>query len=109
MQGFAEEKADEDSTIIRANYMDTTREKIRSFLSKYIGNHQLDDSTEIFRSGYVNSLFAMQLVMFIEKEFSFRLEGNDLGLDNFKSIAAIANLIAAKTGVGLKTQGAGGD
>jgi methoxymalonate biosynthesis acyl carrier protein len=78
--------------------MEHIRDKIRNFLSKYIGNRQLDDNTEIFRSGYVNSLFAMQLVMFIEKEFDLRFEGNDLGLENFKSIAAIDNLIAAKTG-----------
>lgn len=78
--------------------METTRDKIRSFIAKYIGHRQLDDNTEIFRSGYVNSLFAMQLVMFIEKEFALRFEGKDLGLENFKSIAAMSNLIAAKTG-----------
>lgn len=70
--------------------------KIRKFLAKYIKNRELKDNEDIFGSGFVNSLFAVQLVLFIENEFSLTLEGKDLKLDNFRSISALVNLIDKK-------------
>ena len=46
----------------------------------------------------MNSLLAMQLVAFVEKEFAIRVEDEDLDLDNFRSIEAISNLVAKKSG-----------
>ncbi|MCG7407062.1 phosphopantetheine-binding protein [Paenibacillus sp. ACRRX] len=76
--------------------MEEIRNQTRAFLSKYIKNQQLKDNDDIFAIGDVNSLFAMQLVMFIEKEFGIEIDNNDLDLNNFKSIQAIATLIASK-------------
>jgi phosphopantetheine binding protein len=45
-----------------------------------------------------NSLLAMQLVAFVEKEFGLAVEDEDLDLDNFRSIRAIADFVARKTG-----------
>ena len=72
--------------------------KIRQFLSRYFRNHDLRDDEDMFASGFVNSLFAMQLVQFVEKEFSLTVEAEDLDLDNFRSIRAISNLVARKRG-----------
>jgi methoxymalonate biosynthesis acyl carrier protein len=70
--------------------------KIREFLSKFIRKNELDDDTDIFAAGFVNSLFAMQLVLFVESQFGIRVERQDLKLDNFRSINALANLVERK-------------
>ncbi|WP_028545529.1 acyl carrier protein [Paenibacillus taiwanensis] len=76
--------------------MEEIRNQTRAFLSNYIKSQPLKDNDDIFAIGDVNSLFAMQLVMFIEKEFGIEIDNDDLDLNNFRSIQAIATLIASK-------------
>jgi len=73
-----------------------SRSMIRAFLTRYIRNHALKDDTDIFGGGLVNSLFAMQLIAFLEKEFAITIENRDLKLDNFRSINAMASFIETK-------------
>ena len=77
--------------------MDSVNEKIREFLSRYIPTHGLADGDDIFATGIVNSMLAMQLVMFVEKEFNVTIEPDDLELEYFESINAIADLVRRKT------------
>jgi acyl carrier protein len=72
------------------------RTKTRTFLAKFFQNLDLQDDQDIFAMGFVNSLFAMQLVLFVESEFGISVEDEDLDIDNFKSINAIANLVERK-------------
>lgn len=73
--------------------------RIKMFLSQFFGNHELRDDDDIFAAGFVNSMFAMQLVLFIEKEFQITIENEDLDLDNFRTIDAIACLLERKFSV----------
>lgn len=77
--------------------MDEIKSKIRTFLAGFITNVTLQDTQDIFALGFVNSLFAMQLVLFVEKEFGITVENEDLNIDNFRSISAITQLIGQKT------------
>jgi methoxymalonate biosynthesis acyl carrier protein len=76
--------------------MKEAKAKIKQFLSQFFGNHELQDDEDIFAVGFVNSMFAMQLVLFVEKEFKVTIENEDLDLDNFRTINAIANLLERK-------------
>lgn len=76
--------------------MDERKASIRTFLSKYFRNHQLADDEDIFSLGFVNSLLAMQLVSFIEKDFGVTVEDDDLDLDNFRSVDRIDALVERK-------------
>ena len=78
--------------------MDETHEKIKEFLSRFFKNHDLQPNEDIFALGFVNSLLAMQLVAFVEKEFGVTVGDEDLDLDNFRTIDAIANLVARQRG-----------
>jgi len=78
--------------------MDETQTKIKQFLSRFFKSHDLQPSEDIFALGFVNSLLAMQLVAFVEKEFGISVQDDDLDLDNFRSIDAISQLIARKSG-----------
>jgi methoxymalonate biosynthesis acyl carrier protein len=74
------------------------KEKIKIFIRRFVKNKEVADDEDIFSTGFVNSLFAMQLVLFLEKEFGIVIDNNDLDTDNFKSINAIMNLIIMKSG-----------
>lgn len=78
-------------------------QKIKTFLSRFFKSHDLGPEEDIFALGFVNSLLAMQLVAFVEKEFGVRIEDADLDLDNFRSIRAIAGLVERKTGAPAAT------
>ncbi len=70
--------------------------RIRKFLSQHIRVDGLADDENFFMSGVVNSLFAMQLVTFVEKEFGVAVENEDLDLKNFNSVDAIAAFVSRK-------------
>jgi methoxymalonate biosynthesis acyl carrier protein len=74
------------------------RETIRAFVSRFFRGHELGDDEDMFSTGYVNSMFAMQLVAFVEQSFGFQVEGEDLDLDNFRSVDALAGFVARKQG-----------
>jgi acyl carrier protein len=78
--------------------MDLTESRIKEFLSRFFKSHDLQPEEDIFALGFVNSLLAMQLVAFVEKDFGIKVEDEDLDLDNFRSIAAISRLVAKKRG-----------
>lgn len=76
--------------------MQDNKVKIKQFLAQFFGDRNLQDDDDIFALGFVNSMFAMQLVLFIEKEFQVTIENEDLDFENFKSINAIVNLLERK-------------
>ncbi len=71
--------------------------KIKQFLKRFFRNHEPKDDDDIFALGFVNSLVALQLVTFVEKEFGISIEDDDLDLDNFRTINCIEALIEKKT------------
>jgi acyl carrier protein len=48
---------------------------------------------DIFALGFVNSLFAMELVLFLEGTFDFTIPNEALRLDRFRSVQAMTNLV----------------
>jgi methoxymalonate biosynthesis acyl carrier protein len=71
-------------------------ETVRAFLNRHIRNHDLQDDEEIFTSALFNSLFAMQLVLFLEKEYQITVENEDLDLKNFNTLNAISDFVTRK-------------
>lgn len=77
--------------------MSDTKTRISAFLSRFFQNTELKDDQDIFSLGFVNSLFAMQLVLFLEKEFTFAIGDSDLDMDNFRTVGAMVKLVQRKT------------
>lgn len=78
------------------------RAETRAFLNKFFQGIELKDDEDFFALGFINSLFAMQLVLFVEKETGVALENEELALDNFKSIDALVSLIERKLATNVK-------
>jgi methoxymalonate biosynthesis acyl carrier protein len=72
------------------------RHQVRAFLARYLKNVEVDDDEDLFGSGLVNSLFAMQLVLFVESTYGMQVENEDLDIKNFRSVDAITALILNK-------------
>lgn len=77
--------------------METIKKQLREFLAGYIKNHDFADEEDIFASGYANSLFVMQLIAMVERDFAITVDDEDLEFDNFRSIEAIARFVTSKT------------
>jgi acyl carrier protein len=74
------------------------KETVRGFILNSISIPNLDDDDNLFESGIVNSLFAVQLMTFIEKTFGLEVGMEDLDIENFKSLNAAAAFVLQKSG-----------
>lgn len=70
----------------------TTQERILEFFkSKKLEG--IENDTDLFKGGYVNSLFALEIVMFLEKEFKIKIKNKDITEKNFKTVDNIAQTV----------------
>lgn len=69
---------------------------VRAYISERLDGIHIDDDEDLFAGGYVNSLFAVQLVMWIERNFDVPMEGPDLDFTNIESVTAIASFVERK-------------
>ncbi len=77
--------------------MTAARLRIKDYLSRHFPGYELKDDDDIFSLGFVTSMFALQLVNFLEREFNIALENEDLEIDNFRSVNVLTNLVQRKT------------
>ncbi|MGI6561450.1 MAG: acyl carrier protein [Clostridia bacterium] len=73
--------------------MDEIKKKVREFLNKNKSMEGIKDQDDLFQQGYVDSLFALQLIMFLEKEFKIRIKNKEIKEDNFRSVEKIAETV----------------
>lgn len=76
-------------------------EKVREFIKRHLVVFDADEiefsnNDNIFEKGFVNSLFAMQLLEFIESEFNIQVDSDELLIDNFSTVNNIVRLIMKK-------------
>jgi methoxymalonate biosynthesis acyl carrier protein len=74
----------------------TERDPIEKTLREFLlakTKRDWDVEVDLFTSGAVSSLFAMELVVFIETTFDVAIEGPDLSLDNFRTVRAMSSLV----------------
>ena len=66
---------------------------VRRFLLRSINIPDVGEDDDLFESGIVNSLFAVQLTTFIEKTFRIEITADDLDIQNFKSLNAATDFV----------------
>ncbi|GAA1007792.1 acyl carrier protein [Acrocarpospora pleiomorpha] len=76
---------------------DNTKDQILDFVRARYPQADIDESQDIFALGFVNSLFAMELVMFIEKTFGITIPNDELKIDNFRTANTMAELVGRLT------------
>jgi methoxymalonate biosynthesis acyl carrier protein len=71
---------------------DAIQEALLSFLAGRVKTDVTPDQ-DLFRSGLVSSMFAMQLVVHLEESYDIAIIGPELKLDNFRTVAAMTSLV----------------
>ena len=71
---------------------------VRRFLQSLCSVDQLSDDDELFAGGFVNSLYLVQLLTFVQGEFGITLDEDDFDMANFRSLGAIAAFVDRKRG-----------
>jgi methoxymalonate biosynthesis acyl carrier protein len=75
------------------------RQRVLGFITARFPQAELTGSEDIFSLGFVNSLFAMELVMFVEKEFGITIPNEALKIDNFRTADSITALVQRQLSV----------
>lgn len=78
---------------------DAVRTQITEFIQGRFPSLTIAPDDDIFALGFVNSLFAMELVMFLENTYAFAVPNEELNLDNFRTVAAMSALVRRHAGV----------
>jgi methoxymalonate biosynthesis protein len=74
------------------DYADEAVNDLLEFLESRTGTSWAPDE-DLFASGAVSSLFAMELVLHLEKTFAVTIGGEELKLDNFRTVRAMTSLV----------------
>jgi acyl carrier protein len=69
--------------------------KIRSFIEGSL-SREVSDNENFFESGYVTSIFAVQIIAFLENEYGIDIDDEDLDLGNFSSADNILKFVTRK-------------
>lgn len=76
------------------------KEKIRSIIESNLKIFDSDvdfsDDDHIFRKGFVDSLFAVKLLSYLEQEFNIKIGNEDLNIENFHSVNQIISFVESK-------------
>ncbi|WP_410643396.1 acyl carrier protein [Amycolatopsis sp. lyj-346] len=73
--------------------MSETTGDILAFITGRFPQAGITATEDIFSLGYINSLFAMELVMHLEKTFGVTIPNEELRIDNFRTAAAMTELV----------------
>jgi methoxymalonate biosynthesis acyl carrier protein len=67
-------------------------ESLIGFLTERV-KAEVEPNQDLFASGLVSSMFAMQLVVHLEEAYDIAIIGPELKLDNFRTVRAMSALV----------------
>ena len=78
----------------------TVREKIRAIIESNLqifdSDVEFSDDDHIFHKGFVDSLFAVKLLAYLEQEFNIQISNEDLNIEHFNSVNRIIDFVESK-------------
>ncbi|MDY6937903.1 MAG: phosphopantetheine-binding protein [Cyanobacteriota bacterium] len=80
---------------MNSTYLESAKFKIKKYLSQFLEGQELTDDRALSSLGFT-SMFSMQLVLFLEREFEIEIEMEDLEENSLKTVNSIASLVEAK-------------
>ncbi len=87
--------------------VDGLHERITRLLAGTMNLEISSDETDLFESGFLDSLAFVELLVHLEQEFGVTTSVDDLKVDNFKSVAHIAAYVAARIGTTVHADSTG--
>ena len=74
------------------------KEKIMEFFISKNKAENLKYDTDLLKGGFINSLFALEMVVYLEKTFKIKIKNKDITEQNFKTIDNIAKVVMSYIG-----------
>ncbi len=71
-------------------------EKVSEYIMMNTNLNSIDYNLDIFEEGLVSSLFAIELMTFLEKNFEVKVTMDDLDMENFKCVNNIVKFVENK-------------
>jgi methoxymalonate biosynthesis acyl carrier protein len=71
---------------------EAVEDALRAFLAERVKTEVALDQ-DLFATGIVSSMFAMQLVVHLEESYDIAIIGPELKLDNFRTVQAMTRLV----------------
>ncbi|MFF8911487.1 acyl carrier protein [Streptomyces olivaceoviridis] len=83
---------------------ETVRKELAEYLEDRVKATVAYDQ-DLFASGLVSSLFAMELVVHLERSYAVSIVGPDLQLDHFRTVDAMVALVQRLRGASAEVSG----
>lgn len=81
---------------MRRDHEKLPKDIIRSYILENLHVPDIEDDCDIFASGMANSLFAIELMTFLESTFNIKVTMDDLDIENFKTVEATSRFVQRK-------------
>jgi methoxymalonate biosynthesis acyl carrier protein len=97
-----------EGTAMTTQYTTLTAEVIQDDVLRLVESRvksSVRADEELFESGLVSSLLAMELITYLEKSYSVTIDGEDLVADNFRSVEAMTGLVLRLKGLEIPDDG----
>lgn len=65
-------------------------DEIRAFVSQVLNRHDVADDTDILATGLASEQFPLQVCPFLERRFGITIEQEDMNVDSFRTVNAMA-------------------
>lgn len=78
------------------NVQSTIKQYIVTEIMHELDQNVLDNEATLIEGGIIDSMSLIELVNFIEKTFGIRITEEDLDIDNFKTVNALADFVNIK-------------
>ncbi|MFE7558224.1 acyl carrier protein [Kitasatospora sp. NPDC057500] len=75
---------------------DDIAKTVRTFIGEHVRDAELGDDHDIFATGSASSLFAVQLVMWVERTFAIMVEPADLDIENFRTVNHVVRFVESR-------------
>jgi acyl carrier protein len=87
---------------VAEHQQDDIDDAVLAFLTAHHPGLVVERDHDLFRQGGMNSLFAIQLMNFLESHFDLVLDVEDLDLRNFSTLNRINAFVQRKQGIGAE-------
>lgn len=74
----------------------SNHKEINDRLIKYFFKKKISDNLDLFRSGNLDSIRLIELIIFIEEKFKIKISDKDLTIKKFNTIKKISKIILRK-------------
>jgi acyl carrier protein len=92
--------------------MENTRDvegKIAGYIAENIlfskNGYSYDYQDSFLENGIIDSMNVLELVMFVEENFGFKVKDDEILPDNFDSVSKLASFVYSRTTVALQSGG----